>query len=448
MSNNYNFSRNALLKRIGLAPANKLTVFLVSLVVVTIPLSYIYNSLAIIFFVLYSILAARMSNVSLRVSLLLPVSLFALMALSLFWTIDIKSSLMALSKEASLLCIPLAFILHRRLPQSSVNNVLKNYTTTMCLIGFYIICRAIFRCVFLGQGIDVFFEDELSINQINIVYLSAFFSLAFFVFIGKKNKTFWGYLAMYFLLIIILLLSSKITIFVNIILIFSYYLFAHGLTRKTRFTSILSSAVIVILIGYTSGLYNKYVYEIQPLKTTQGEESYVTINQAWNNSYFSDKDKFTAISFRVYQARIFKEMITQEPILFTGYGLNASKLKVKQKGIEHNVVHTDKDGNRYSLLNFHNQYIEAFADLGILGFVFTILLVLINLIMAIRSKYFVHIAFAILMISLFLTESFLWRQRGVVFFTLFYCLFNSLLPVNFMDKYVDKTIKKPGVAKA
>jgi O-antigen ligase len=50
---------------------------------------------------------------------------------------------------------------------------------------------------------------------------------------------------------------------------------------------------------------------------------------------------------------------------------------------------------------------------------------IINIKNALKSKDFIHFAFSILMISLFLTESFLWRQRGVVFFTVMYCLFNS-----------------------
>jgi O-antigen ligase len=42
---------------------------------------------------------------------------------------------------------------------------------------------------------------------------------------------------------------------------------------------------------------------------------------------------------------------------------------------------------------------------------------------AFHNKDFIHFTFSILMISVFLTESFMWRQRGVVFFVLFYCLF-------------------------
>ncbi len=137
----------------------------------------------------------------------------------------------------------------------------------------------------------------------------------------------------------------------------------------------------------------------------------------------------------MYQVRIFTEMLHEDPIFFTGYGLNASINKIDAKSMEHNIYRgEDKRTGGYNRFNFHNQYVEAFADLGVFGFLLIVAMVVVNLINGIRLKYFVHIAFAVLMISLFLTESFLWRQRGLVFFTLFYCLFNNLLPVSHLIK--------------
>ncbi len=104
---------------------------------------------------------------------------------------------------------------------------------------------------------------------------------------------------------------------------------------------------------------------------------------------------------------------------FTGYGANATDSKIQQKRIEHHLY------EGYDVFNFHNQYIQFFAEIGIFGFIICILMVLVNLKNAIIRKDFVHFSFAILIISLFLTESLLARQRGVLFFTLLYCCFNS-----------------------
>lgn len=115
---------------------------------------------------------------------------------------------------------------------------------------------------------------------------------------------------------------------------------------------------------------------------------------------------------------MFTEFLDEEPIFWQGFGLNASLNKLVEKEKKYNVY------TGYGSLNFHNQYIQNFAELGFIGFVLLILMLFVNIKNAFQSKDFMHITFAVLMISLFLTESFLWRQRGVVFFTLFYCLFN------------------------
>jgi O-antigen ligase len=121
---------------------------------------------------------------------------------------------------------------------------------------------------------------------------------------------------------------------------------------------------------------------------------------------------------------MFLEIMKEENVFFQGLGLNASYKKLEEKGLKYNVFQGNEITEGYQKKNFHNQYIQVFSELGLIGFVFLILILFLNLKNALKNKDFIHITFAILMISLFLTESFLWRQRGVVFFTVFYCLFN------------------------
>jgi O-antigen ligase len=152
-------------------------------------------------------------------------------------------------------------------------------------------------------------------------------------------------------------------------------------------------------------------------------QNIISMKQAWSNKSFNQNDYFSGAAFRVYQFRIFLEIMQEEPIFFQGLGLNASYKKLEEKGIKYNVFLGNQSTEGYQTKNFHNQYIQIFAELGIVGFMFLLLIFFFSIKKAFETRNFLHISFSILMISLFLTESFLWRQRGVTFFIVFYCIF-------------------------
>jgi O-antigen ligase len=106
-------------------------------------------------------------------------------------------------------------------------------------------------------------------------------------------------------------------------------------------------------------------------------------------------------------------------LFLKGFGLEASQYRIRQKAKEHNLFYD------YGEFNFHNQYIQSLAELGIVGLLILVIMLFVNLNNGLLKKDFLHIAFAITMIMLFLSESFFCRQRGIVFFILLYCLFNA-----------------------
>ena len=187
----------------------------------------------------------------------------------------------------------------------------------------------------------------------------------------------------------------------------------------------------IILIGLSFGKIKQRFQEefrnnapnsLSPNVTSTIEKGVhnISIYEAWNNETFSPNDFFPGTAFRVYQARMFFELLNEESIFLKGFGLNASKEKLIEKEKKYNLY------NGYGTFNFHNQYIQNFAEIGVVGFLLLVIMLVLSLKNAINNKDFMHFSFTILMISLFLTESFLWRQRGVVFFTLLFCIFNSI----------------------
>jgi O-antigen ligase len=120
---------------------------------------------------------------------------------------------------------------------------------------------------------------------------------------------------------------------------------------------------------------------------------------------------------------LFFEFLSEEPIFWNGFGLNASFKKLDEKGQKYNIYQGTGNNDGYQNKNFHNQYLQNFSELGIFGFLILVIMLFVSLKRSVYNKNFIHFTFSIVMISVFLTESFLWRQRGVVFFVIFYCLF-------------------------
>lgn len=151
----------------------------------------------------------------------------------------------------------------------------------------------------------------------------------------------------------------------------------------------------------------------------------VSLKQAWNDAEFQQNQFFPGTALRVYQFRIFTELIREESVFFTGFGLEASQDQIQKKAVHYKLY------NGYGDFNFHNQYVQTFAELGIFGFLIIILMLFITLKKAFQNMDFLQITFGITMIVLFLTESFFCRQRGITYFIILYCLFNS----NLFPKY-------------
>lgn len=224
-------------------------------------------------------------------------------------------------------------------------------------------------------------------------------------------------------------------IFTTVLLIAVYFFFFSKSANKMRLRNLIILTAAIFTFLYFGKIKEKVQFEFNiksesnightVINKKEIGSNIISMKEAWYNEKFNQTDYFSGTSFRVYQTRLFFEFLKEESIFWTGFGLNASYNKIEEKGIHYNVFQGNNDVEGYQKKNFHNQYIQVFAELGVVGFLLLLLILGLNLKNALKNKDFVHIAFAILMISLFLTESFLWRQRGVVFFTLFYCLFNA-----------------------
>ncbi|MBF6607723.1 MAG: O-antigen ligase family protein [Flavobacterium sp.] len=433
MANIYDYLKNAS-HELRQENSRHPSLIFVVIALLSIPMSYAVNSIAVAALTLISIINFRKENFQRDFQLFLPIALYGLMLVSLLWSVDISSSAKALSKELPLLLIPLFFLLIRPFSDRQKQLIIKYYSYGILLYGIFYLVKAAIRFIATGDS-SVFFYHELVTKDVNAIHVSVYVAVAFFYFLTRTGKKAFHYFALLLLFGLVFLLSSK-----NIIVVFAGLLIIHQVffTKTARRMRLRNLAVLIIALfslTFVGKIKDRFKQEYETMMTDSsvndvigkgsGTVYNVSIKQAWTQERFSPNDYFPGTAFRVYQFRIFTEMLAEDNIFFSGYGINASYPKIEEKTISYNLFLGNGENEGYQTKNFHNQYIQIFAELGIFGFLLLLLMLLLNVKIAIKTKDFVHISFAVLMISLFLTESFLWRQRGVVFFTLMYCLFNS-----------------------
>ena len=433
MANIYNYLKNASHELTQESSKQPSLIFII-LALLTIPLSYAINSVAVGLLILISILTFKRKHFQKDYLLLLPIALYVLMIISVAWSIDFSASVKALSKELPLLLIPLSFLIIKPLQAYQKTIILKYFSFGILLYAVFYLLKALIRFISSGNS-DVFFYHELVTKDVNAIHVSVYMAVAFFYFLQTTGKKWIDYLALVLLFMMVFLLSSKNIIIVFIFLLFIHQLFYTKMGQRLRMRNMIVLGILLISLTFIGKIKDRFKEEYNTMMTDSsvndviskdGATVYnVSINQAWNKEMFSPNDYFPGTAFRVYQFRIFTEMLQEDNIFFTGYGINASYPKIEQKTIDYNLYLGDAENEGYQMKNFHNQYIQVFAELGIFGLLILLIILAANLRNGIKNKDFVHITFAILMISLFLTESFLWRQRGVVFFTIMYCLFNA-----------------------
>lgn len=429
MEHTYDFFKKASLKTIDFIKNPTVFVYLLSAILITLPLNFAFGSITCVLFILVSFSSVHKIKFAPNNSLVLLIIFYCLMVISLFWTRDLKLTLGGLKKEVLFLLLPLAFLFIPKLSKESVYKVVRLFSFSMVFYAIYYFLKAIIRFS-SSRDTNVFFYHELVTKELNAIYVSVFASFALFYFIALDIKKTKEKIAIVLLFILVVLLSSKNILAVDLLLFIVYYFFFSDSTKRQKgIITTIFSTIIIIAILFVPKIRDRFLIEYHSIFTNNSIDTEmvredkvyaISLQEAWNDERFEHNDFFSGTALRLYQIRIFKELLYEQNILFTGYGLEASQEKIREKAKQHNLYPD------YGNFNFHNQYVQTFAELGIFGLLVLLLLLFINLKNACQNKDFIHIVFAVTMIMLFLTESFFCRQRGVIFFIALYCMLNTI----------------------
>jgi hypothetical protein len=162
---------------------------------------------------------------------------------------------------------------------------------------------------------------------------------------------------------------------------------------------VLFFSVLLLLLIASTNVSDRIKIEFEKTK----------INEVLSKKDFGHVYLWTGVGLRVFQTKAFLEITEEQKKVFLGFGLNNSQESLNQKYIEYNLY------PGFLNYNYHNQYLQIFAELGIIGLLILLLIFYSVIRKAIIYKDYFLLSLIILILVVCFTESFLWRQRGMIF---------------------------------
>lgn len=378
---------------------------LLLLVLITLPIKgYAINSTAVILFLifsLYSFLKKDKTFVINKISILF-IGIYAVSFLSLIWSDNLKNTSQGLTRFLSYLIIPISFSLQPLLVNKK-NKILDLFVKLLFFYSIYAVLMALNQAI-KNQDISFLFYHKLSANfgNMNAIYLSVYTSFSVLFILIKKRKSNFDKFILLYLLLFLILLSSKTILIITFILLFHFILRKRFLLMNKQKKTYISLLFIVLLIAAfaSTNIVNRVKVEIDKTKVVE----------VLNTKKFTHIYLWTGFGLRVFQVKMFYEISKEKGNILLGMGLNNAQATLNEKYMQYNLY------PGFLGYNYHNQYIQIFAELGLFGLIVLLLIFFSIVRKAFISKDYLLLYFITLVLGVCLTETFLWRQRGMVFF--------------------------------
>lgn len=391
---------NNVLQKLNLDSISEL---LTLLVLASVPLGFAINSISIILFSFYGIYLFFRKKDKIQANLLerFLITFFLLGVISLFWTTNTKNTLNGIIDFLPYLALPIGYIFQKDYINKRIQ-ILRLFSAIILFFSFY--------CLFFGiinsytkHDFSYLFYHKLSNNLsgLNAIYLSVLVSFSIgFLLIHKKSIL--DIFSLLLLSLFLVLLSSKLIIFFTLLFLGIYLIrktIKKGFKKKYFYLIILG---LVILTISSKNIRKRIQIEVDKTKITEILEK----------NEFGQIYLWTGTGLRIFQTKVFFEILKEQKNYFFGFGLDNAQESLKSKYKEYNLY------PGFYEYNYHNQYIQIVSELGFVGLIILLSMFFVLLKTAIVRKDFFLLYFALLILGICLTETFLWRQRGMVFFIL------------------------------
>ncbi|AZQ59687.1 hypothetical protein EJ994_13055 [Maribacter sp. MJ134] len=354
--------------------------------------------------------------------LIFPTLLFLMILLSAMFSKDVHAGLVQVEKNILFIIIPLALYLlsyNRKTDYSLLFKVfvIANFTITLILI-----LAGVFRIID-GETYEVLFFHELgSILDLHPVYIALSISISMFyitqyhiddTIIQKKRGLFVIALLSYFYMVLFLCASKSVIIIFTLIYVFQ--LFSVIRKQKIKLFALLAITALMVNFFSFSMVSDRFIeglhFNILKFEPTEKIE---------NAKVFTNKEKeeISDLELRYIMFKIGLFHTIKENKWIWGYGIGDV-----QDHIDFYYMIYGLAPGWFEGYNLHNQYVQYFVSYGLMGTIFFLVYLVYSVILALRTNNKLALLFLFLVVFIFLFESLLSRNKGIVIFLFFNTLF-------------------------
>ncbi len=326
--------------------------------------------------------------------------LFVMSILSLLNSED--KGLFHIEKKLSLLIFPLILV-NYKISENMLRTTFWYFISSCAIASVYSLVNAIFKPELFGVEMT---NEAIGISHVYFgLYLSFAIVLLIYLLVTDLNHkviSFVIVLLIVFFLIVMFILSGKMSIISLFLLAFVAGVVVTVLTRRWLRGFVLLCCPLVILIAVfasSSTVRSRFSYLFN-------KEHHFVGDNAWSS---------IGVRFTAYKCA--REVFAATPILGTGLG-----------DVQHDLNRCYENYNFLTVIdtNAHNQYIQILLGSGVIGLFCFLFVLVYPVVHAIRQKNYLYVCFIFLFTLCCLTESLLERQQGVMF----YGFFNMILFYN------------------
>ncbi len=351
--------------------------------------------------------------------LILFSSIFIWWALGILYSDNINTAFRLLETKLGLLLIPFFILTISPLKRKNFKSLLRAYAlgiTFYMLFSYLMVIIQNYEYNELKKIVYPFFMYHSLVHFIGMhaTYMAIQVALAIFIvmdlileFNFKNFRNYIVYLLwLSFLIFVLISLTVKMIIAAFLVSLIVFVIAKIGYKRS--FKIILPLMLIAILSVWLLSDHNWFQKRV-------GLEGKYNIEE-FSMDPENIKGKWGSLNMRLALAKTNMEVIKKNPVFGVGIG------DEKDERLKAYIAHDFKFGINNGF-NEHNQYLNLLLSAGMIGLLIFIVNIAYSGLCAWKSKDALYMSFLILIILSFLTENYLSRQIGVMFFAFFQSLF-------------------------